>query len=293
MKCHWSKLTDVQFEDRLLELMREHLDSKALHYCTRTSWCDGIDVERATSYMIDFARALLASGTEHAEQHRALSDEQRESVRYAADWLGRSEDIGNRKHAERLALLASSPECVSGKAKPVARLQSHISDRPYSKGQEFFDVVILDREQARDDLLLYARPPAQPMLAVGSSPVAAGIMDPLVNGKTPAQPAQDERGAFEAWKERESKKWSRLDPWQAWQAACTWQRSSASPSQTAARELIEAVRVVVREALDDVSVHPCDERDDEVRSQGLSVPMQRLYRTIAEIERLDRAKGES
>jgi 3'-phosphoadenosine 5'-phosphosulfate sulfotransferase (PAPS reductase)/FAD synthetase len=47
-----------------------------------------------------------------AEQHRALSEEQRESVRYAAEWLGRSEDIGNRKHAERLALLANGGKHV-------------------------------------------------------------------------------------------------------------------------------------------------------------------------------------
>jgi hypothetical protein len=56
--------------------------------------------------MINAAPAAPSTPTQ-AEQHRALSDEQRESVRYAAEWLGRSEDIGNRKHAERLALLAN------------------------------------------------------------------------------------------------------------------------------------------------------------------------------------------
>jgi hypothetical protein len=33
---------------------------------------------------------------------KTLSDEQEESIIYAAEWLSRSEDIGNRKHAERL-----------------------------------------------------------------------------------------------------------------------------------------------------------------------------------------------
>jgi hypothetical protein len=33
---------------------------------------------------------------------KTLSDEQAESIGYAAEWLSRSEDIGNRKHAERL-----------------------------------------------------------------------------------------------------------------------------------------------------------------------------------------------
>lgn len=46
------------------------------------------------------------------------TNEQIESIHYAADWLSRSEDIGNRKHAERLrALLAAG--AIDGQ-EPVA-----------------------------------------------------------------------------------------------------------------------------------------------------------------------------
>jgi hypothetical protein len=44
--------------------------------------------------------------TPKAEQRAArLSQEMHESVRYAAEWLARSEDIANRKHSERLLAL--------------------------------------------------------------------------------------------------------------------------------------------------------------------------------------------
>lgn len=57
---------------------------------------------------IEALRNLLA--TPAIVQHE-LTDEQRESIRYASEWLARSEDIGNRKHAERLsALLAAKGE---------------------------------------------------------------------------------------------------------------------------------------------------------------------------------------
>ena len=45
-----------------------------------------------------------------------MNDEQKESIRYAADWLARSEDIGNQKHAERLR----SVIVASASAEPVA-----------------------------------------------------------------------------------------------------------------------------------------------------------------------------
>lgn len=47
---------------------------------------------------------------------------------------------------------------VKADAKPVVRLQSRISDRPYSEGMVVYDIVILDKEQCRDDLELYAAP---------------------------------------------------------------------------------------------------------------------------------------
>jgi hypothetical protein len=41
--------------------------------------------------------------------------------------------------------------------------------------------------------------------------------------------------------------------------------------------IIAAAKVVVREALDDVCVHPCDEHNDDVRSNSLCDPMRALY----------------
>lgn len=45
-----------------------------------------------------------------------------------------------------------------------------------------------------------------------------------------------------------------------------------------------AARVVVREALDNVSVHPCDEHNDEIRSQGLSASMLTLHAVLENLE---------
>ena len=45
--------------------------------------------------------------------------------------------------------------------------------------------------------------------------------------------------------------------------------------------VIEAARVVVREELDAVSVHPCDEHNDGVRAVGLSKHMRKLYLAIS------------
>ncbi|MGN8184542.1 hypothetical protein ACTJLD_01020 [Burkholderia sp. 22088] len=44
--------------------------------------------------------------------------------------------------------------------------------------------------------------------------------------------------------------------------------------------VVDAAKAVVREALDSVSVHPCDEHDDEVRARQLPDYMQKLYRAL-------------
>ncbi|WP_321929871.1 Lar family restriction alleviation protein [Burkholderia cenocepacia] len=44
--------------------------------------------------------------------------------------------------------------------------------------------------------------------------------------------------------------------------------------------VVDPAKTVVREALDSVSVHPCDERDEEVRARQLPDHMQRLYRAL-------------
>ncbi len=41
-----------------------------------------------------------------------------------------------------------------------------------------------------------------------------------------------------------------------------------------------AAKLVLREALDDVRVHPCDEHNDEARSRGLSSEMLALYKAM-------------
>lgn len=41
--------------------------------------------------------------------------------------------------------------------------------------------------------------------------------------------------------------------------------------------LLDAVSAVLRDALDNVRVHPCDEKDDAVRAQRLCGPMADLY----------------
>lgn len=61
--------------------------------------------------------------------------------------------------------------------------------------------------------------------------------------------------------------------------------ASQPPAQADAREgltdaVVDAAKAVVREALDSVSVHPCDEHDDEVRARQLPDLMQKLYRAL-------------
>lgn len=41
--------------------------------------------------------------------------------------------------------------------------------------------------------------------------------------------------------------------------------------------LLDAIDAVLRDALDRVDVHPCDNEDDDVRAKGLSPEMRRLY----------------
>ena len=43
------------------------------------------------------------------------------------------------------------------------------------------------------------------------------------------------------------------------------------------RELVLAAKIVVRDALDRVEVHPCDEHNDSVKANNLSVEMKALY----------------
>lgn len=42
-------------------------------------------------------------------------------------------------------------------------------------------------------------------------------------------------------------------------------------------DLLQAVDAVLREALDAVDVHPCDEHNDEIRARGLTGPMRGLH----------------
>lgn len=53
--------------------------------------------------------------------------------------------------------LASAPQ-----QKPIARLQSYVSVRPYSEGQQFFEVVILDQERCADGMELFGTPVPAP-----------------------------------------------------------------------------------------------------------------------------------
>lgn len=45
-------------------------------------------------------------------------------------------------------------------------------------------------------------------------------------------------------------------------------------------ELERAARAVVREAMDNVDVHPCDEHNDDVRGSKLYGPMRELYEAL-------------
>ena len=42
-------------------------------------------------------------------------------------------------------------------------------------------------------------------------------------------------------------------------------------------DVFDAIDAVLRDALDRVDVHPCDDGDDEVRAKGLTPEMRRLY----------------
>ena len=55
------------------------------------------------------------------------------------------------------------------------------------------------------------------------------------------------------------------------------QEKAAGGESSLTGELERAARAVVREALDNVDVHPCDEHDDEVRGEKLYGPMRDLY----------------
>jgi hypothetical protein len=59
------------------------------------------------------------------------------------------------------------------------------------------------------------------------------------------------------------------------QAAIGRLRADAPRAESDA--VIAAARVAVRDALDDVDVHPCDTHDDAVRARGLSDPMRTLW----------------
>jgi hypothetical protein len=61
--------------------------------------------------------------------------------------------------------------------------------------------------------------------------------------------------------------------------------AAPQPAQADARvglmdAVVAAAKTVVREELDSVSVHPCDEHDDEVRARQLPDHMQKLYRAL-------------
>lgn len=60
---------------------------------------------------------------------------------------------------------APVPPEVAIEQKPVARLQAYESIRPYSKGVELFEVVILDRARCADGMELFATAPAAPVAA--------------------------------------------------------------------------------------------------------------------------------
>ncbi len=57
-------LTDEQFEDWVLTMLINHLDSKALHYCTFSQMRDGIEITRVTTYTMDLVRALLQGASQ-------------------------------------------------------------------------------------------------------------------------------------------------------------------------------------------------------------------------------------
>jgi hypothetical protein len=53
---------------------------------------------------------------------------------------------------------------------PVARLQAEVSDRPFSKGQVIYDMVILDRARCHDGMELFAAAQAAPATPAPAAP---------------------------------------------------------------------------------------------------------------------------
>jgi hypothetical protein len=98
----------------------------------------------------------------------------------------------------------------------------------------------------------------------------------------------DEREQFEAWCGAERYRFVPLNrtsgdryvhpgvqaDWEVWQARATY--LSASPESL----LYIAATALLREALDDVQVHPCDVNDDEVSARGLYGRMADLYAAL-------------
>ena len=59
---------------------------------------------------------------------------------------------------------------------------------------------------------------------------------------------------------------------------------SRLPAESERDRLLNAAKSVIRNALDQIDVHPCDENNDEVKSHGLSPENRNLYLTIQSIE---------
>ncbi|MFY4709896.1 hypothetical protein [Burkholderia glumae] len=55
--------------------------------------------------------------------------------------------------------------------------------------------------------------------------------------------------------------------------------------------VLTAARAVIREELDSVTVHPCDEHNDEARAQKLCEPMLALYRAVTAVSFPDKNRG--
>lgn len=99
---------------------------------------------------------------------------------------------------------------------------------------------------------------------------------------------QQERSAFERWYEghclpgeadwfrRDADDPSEYDHGHTSEAWAGWQARAALAANVPA-DLIDAARKVVREALDSVAVHPCDENNDTVRARGLIGPVSELH----------------
>lgn len=60
-----------------------------------------------------------------------------------------------------------------------------------------------------------------------------------------------------------------------------------TPHPVPSAQLINAAHEVLREALDNVSVHPCDVNDDVVRAKGLYGPVAKLYQALTEQQKAE------